>query len=225
MASDPAHLESGTGEPAVFLASDISTLHSVQAFEVEGQALEGTFGGHTELLTSGMNSLHLEQELDEQQIDCMISKTPRSFASETSTFHLMQVAEQPERTTVQLRNFPKEYTRDMLLDLLIGAGFGFQFCFVYLPIDFTFGGCLGYADICMVSPSTAMQLQVCFANKEINDKIGTFVIETGWSEREGLDELISRYRDSPVMHRSVCDAHRPALFQGGRRIKFPPPTR
>merc|ERR1719277_1258401 len=50
-------------------------------------------------------------------------------------------------------------------------------------------------------------------------------LEFAWSDTQGLDAQIARYRDSPLMHESVNDEMRPALYKNGVRINFPAPTK
>jgi hypothetical protein len=129
-----------------------------------------------------------------------------------------------DRTTVQIKSIPRQFNRAALLDLLNSEGFEGLYRFVYLPMDFSNGGCLGYADICMDTSLDASKLLQNFQSHQLRHGSEVCILESSWCERQGLDELVSRYRDSPVMHRSVPDEHRPALFEGGNRIKFPVPT-
>lgn len=47
-----------------------------------------------------------------------------------------------------------------------------------------------------------------------------------WSEPlQGLQDLIERYRNSPVMHHSVPEECKPLYFRRGRPVAFPAPTR
>merc|ERR1719393_968689 len=50
-------------------------------------------------------------------------------------------------------------------------------------------------------------------------------LEVVWSETQGLDSHVQRYRDSPLMHASLEDELKPAMFKNGVRIAFPPPTK
>merc|ERR1719456_1388486 len=50
-------------------------------------------------------------------------------------------------------------------------------------------------------------------------------LEVAWSESQGIEAHIQRYRDSPLMHESVDDEVKPALFKNGVRIVFPKPTK
>merc|ERR1719413_153276 len=50
--------------------------------------------------------------------------------------------------------------------------------------------------------------------------------EVLWSENlQGYDAHVERYRNSPVMHESVADKFKPALYKDGVRIPFPEPTK
>merc|ERR1712008_168276 len=43
--------------------------------------------------------------------------------------------------------------------------------------------------------------------------------------RQTLPQLVERYRNSPVMHPSVPDEYKPAMFDSaGKRLPFPAPT-
>jgi len=132
------------------------------------------------------------------------------------------------RTTVMLRNIPTAYSRAELLALLDKQGFSGRYCFVYVPVDFTRNTGLGYALVCMSSPIDAEQLLENFNGLADWGSLqhGNLPCEASWSEpRQGLEEHIERYRNSPVMHKSVQDECKPVLFEDGMRIPFPAPTK
>lgn len=131
-----------------------------------------------------------------------------------------------ERTTVMLRNLPNNYTRAMLLTLVEAEGFAGKYDFVYLPIDFGSQAGLGYTFINFVTPGDALR---CFAVFEgfsnwvlPSDKVCSV---TWGMPHQGLQSHIERYRNSPVMHESIPDEWKPAVFCNGRRLVFPPPTK
>jgi len=132
------------------------------------------------------------------------------------------------RTTVMLRNIPGAYSRTELISLLDIKGFCGRYTFVYVPVDFTRNIGLGYALVCMASPLDAEQLL-----EEFNNLVewgapehGSCPCEASWSEpRQGLPEHVERYRNSPVMHKTVPDEYKPVLFEGSVRIAFPAPTK
>merc|ERR1712232_1072537 len=114
-----------------------------------------------------------------------------------------QFARRENRNTVQLRNIPRDFTRDHFLQLLDHAGFFGRYCFVYLPMDFTHGKCVGYADVCLVDSVDAMRMLRAFNGFDWNASIANNVnlpaiCETAWSERQNASEHIARYRDSPI---------------------------
>merc|ERR1711959_641373 len=52
------------------------------------------------------------------------------------------------------------------------------------------------------------------------------VCEVSWSHpQQGLAQHIERYRNSPVMHESMPIEYKPRLFQNGREVPFPRPTK
>lgn len=131
-----------------------------------------------------------------------------------------------ERTTLMLRNLPNDYSRSMLLSLLDEQGFAGKYDFVYLPIDFASGAGVGYAFINMVSHQDAEHFRVHFTGFTSWAFPSRKVSEVAWSNpNQGLAVHIERYRNSTVMHPSVCDEYKPALFANGVRVPFPPPTR
>jgi len=130
------------------------------------------------------------------------------------------------RTTVMLRNLPNALTREALLQMLDGMGFGGQFDMVYVPVDFSTGAGLGYAFINMCSPGQVPRLW------EALDGLSTWTVDSdkvcsvSWSDpHQGLAAHIERYQNSPVMHPDVPDEWKPALFMNGCRVEFPPPTK
>lgn len=129
------------------------------------------------------------------------------------------------RTTVMLRNIPSGCTRAQLLELLDSSGFSSRYDFAYLPMDFTHGVGLGYAFVNMVTSEDAVRLQCCFTGFKDWIIPSDCVCEASWSNvRQGLEQHIARYRNSPVLHPSVCDEYKPISFKNGERVAFPPPT-
>lgn len=128
--------------------------------------------------------------------------------------------------SVMMRNLPNCYTRNMLLELLDAEGYMGSFDFLYLPIDFRRGLSLGYAFINFTSPSMAEGFRSHFTGFSEwcipSDKI----CQVTWSETlHGLQAHLERYMNSPVMHESVPDEHKPVLFSGLKRVSFPRPTK
>lgn len=129
------------------------------------------------------------------------------------------------RTTVMMRNLPFECTRDMLIALLQVHGYTGMFDLLYLPIDFKFQNGLGYAFINFVSPEIAQTFRSSFSGFRDFPTGSQRACEVGWSDVQGLQVHVERYRNSPVMHESVPDEYKPVLFIGSERVPFPEPTK
>ena len=131
-----------------------------------------------------------------------------------------------ERTTVMLRNLPNNYTRDMFLSLLDEQGFSGLYDFVYLPMDFCRDANLGYAFVNFVSV-TAVELAWKTFDRFDRWALPTAkVCQMGWSgPHQGLEAHVERYRNSPVMHKSVPDCYKPLIFKNGARKPFPRPSK
>mmetsp|Transcript_3206 Transcript_3206/g.9731 ORF Transcript_3206/g.9731 Transcript_3206/m.9731 type:complete len:476 (-) Transcript_3206:162-1589(-) len=131
-----------------------------------------------------------------------------------------------ERTTVMLRNLPNNYNREMLLAMLDGDGFLGCYDFVYLPIDFKTQACLGYAFVNLVEPSTVPRFWSAFDGFCKWVLPSKKVCSVTWSgPHQGRDAHIERYRNSPVMHSGLPDHCKPAVFENGKRIDFPTPSK
>jgi hypothetical protein len=135
-------------------------------------------------------------------------------------------SEVAEQTTIMLRNLPMKITRSMLLDLLDAEGFKGRYDFVYLPSNFETSWAFGYAFVNFVSEGNAELACDHFQGfKKWNIEGQEEVCETSWSNPyQGLAANVERYRNSPVMHESVEDKHKPIVLVGGLRQEFPAPT-
>lgn len=132
-------------------------------------------------------------------------------------------APEGERTTIMLRNLPSGFSRDAVAEVLDREGFKAKYDFVYMPINFKTEEAFGYAFVNLVKPEDAQQAKEHFKGFSWPDAAGEVTVE--WcSAQQGLDGLIERFRSSPVMHKVVPDALRPAVYQGGVRAVFPAPT-
>jgi len=130
-------------------------------------------------------------------------------------------------TTVMLRNVPNVYNRGMLVDMLNSEGFAAKFDFLYCPIDFKTHVGLGYAFVNMTSPQEAQRMRQHFEGWSNWAVKSDKVCSVSWSrpQQQGFVTHIERYRNSPIMHESVDDEWKPALFSQGERLHFPGPTK
>lgn len=128
-------------------------------------------------------------------------------------------------TTVMLRNIPNNYSREMLLSLIDKEGFASSYDFVYLPIDFSSQAGLGYAFVNFVTSDDAERCQQHFEGFCDWSVPSEKVCSVTWAgPHQGLRPHVERYRNSPVMHDTVPDEWKPAVFVNGTRTPFPPPT-
>merc|ERR1712232_1041555 len=133
---------------------------------------------------------------------------------------------QQELTTLMVKNIPNDYTRSMLLELLDSQGLAGTYDFIYLPADFQRCSSLGYAFLNFVSQAAAEVAKVRLHGFREWRVQSQKICEVRWCEpMQGLAAHIDRYRNSPVMHRSVPDEFKPVTFQNGLRVPFPSPTK
>lgn len=131
-----------------------------------------------------------------------------------------------KRTTLMLRNVPKRYSRSALISLLNSMGFAARYDFVYIPVDFGTGYSLSYALVNLCSPADAVCLRSRLDGFTQWPTPSENVCKVSWSDpHQGLEALVERYRNSPVMHASVPDEWKPAVFSSGTRGSFPAPSR
>jgi len=130
------------------------------------------------------------------------------------------------RTTLIFRNLPNGLTRSGFVELLNLEGCQMDYTFVYLPIDFKRNAGFGYA---FVNFSTHQGAQKAMQRFQGFTRWGLpthKICEVSWSELvQGLAAHVARYKNSPIMHKSVPDEYKPVVFSKGKRINFPYPTK
>jgi len=142
--------------------------------------------------------------------------------------HTSDAAEDKSMWTCRmLKNIPNDYKRQDLLALLDANGISYDF--IYLPIDWKIvpWANVGYAFVNLISTDEAERVEVLlegFSDWRLSTEE---VCEVAWAmpNQQSLHENIERFRNSPVMHPDVDDEFRPVLFESGRRIVFPGPTK
>jgi hypothetical protein len=128
------------------------------------------------------------------------------------------------RTSLLLRNLPGSFTRDKVMEVLRTLGLATKVDFLYNPWNLKVKQNCGYAFVNFTTPEAAVECMnrlqgFCW------DAQGENTCEVAWcADNQGLDSHIERYRNSRIMHESVDDAYKPALFRHGVRIAFPLPT-
>lgn len=125
-----------------------------------------------------------------------------------------------------MRNLPTKLTRDVLFEVLDSKGYGQMIDFIYIPAHFASRTNFGYAFVNFEIPEDAERCRV---------ELQGFMEWPGFDWDKGCDvshgdhghgveSHIERYRNSPVMHDSVPQEHKPALYKAGQRLPFPGPT-
>lgn len=139
--------------------------------------------------------------------------------------HVLAAGESQRHTTLTVRGLPRRWTQSMILDLLDRHGFAGLYDFVYLPFDFGRLESRGYAFVNTVTPEAARSLVQRlwgYTDPTVNSaRTLTFC----WSDLQGLDEHIKRYKDSAIMHVAVPNEYKPCLMRGGVQMPFPKPSK
>jgi len=128
-------------------------------------------------------------------------------------------------TTLMFRNLPDGFSRPQLEQLLDAEGYAGRYDFIYLPAELSTGACFGYAFVNLVSSSDMKGFIRHFQGFDHWPVQSSKKALIHTSEGiQGLEEQIERYRNSPLMHPSVADGLRPAVYREGKRATFPNPT-
>jgi len=134
-------------------------------------------------------------------------------------------ADVDNRTTLMFRNLPKSYIRTNLLRILDEEGFQGTYCFIYVPTDFKSLSGFGYSFVAFHAHEDAVRAKEHFQGY-IWEEPGVQSCDVAWSGAvQGREQHVERYRNSPVMHESVPDEYKPAVFEHGQRRAFPAPTK
>lgn len=159
-------------------------------------------------------------------------ETPRWTDMADTGFHVnLQRADGEEisnddRTTLMFRNLPNNYDRSALLLMLDSEGFKGSYDLVYLPTDFAKFACFGYAFVNFAKHEDAKRAKTSFQGFAHWRVPSRKICDVEWSGPvQGLEAHIERYRNSPVMHDSVPDEYKPAVFVNGLRASFPAPSK
>jgi len=128
-------------------------------------------------------------------------------------------------TTAILRNIPNTFSSAMLIDLLHQHGFKAKYDYIYLPMGFLDGRNLGYSFVNFTSHEDALRFTDSFHGLTTWGVEAEKSGDVSWSQVQGVQAHVERYRNSPVMHPSMPDEFKPMVFQDGQRVAFPAPTK
>jgi hypothetical protein len=165
----------------------------------------------------------LERIVDLEVRESYVRRWSDMCDSETETESANEI--EGGATTLMFRNLPEGFTRLHLERLLEAEGFGQAFDFLYLPADLRTGACFGYAFVNLVSTQSAASFLKHFQGfEQWAMPSGKRALVHVCEGIQGKEELSERYRNSPLMHNSVSEVLRPAVYCKGVRARFPSPT-
>jgi len=127
------------------------------------------------------------------------------------------------KTTVLAKNLPTGCTRNMVTSRLDACGFRGTYDFIYLPVGFENLESFGYCFINFVTHEEALR----FGDSYIGSRFFEECVGVAeWcGAMQGLETHVERYRNSPLMHKSMPAEVKPLLFKNGQPVAFPPPTK
>jgi hypothetical protein len=134
------------------------------------------------------------------------------------------------RTTLIFKNMCISAMRRDLVALLERHGFGGLADFVYVRTNFKSMTSFGYGVVNFVDHSSAERARVFFHGKASSlihaSAAAGDALEVSWtSERQGLEQHLEHFRNSPLMHPDVPEELRPLVLRKGVPVPMPPPTR
>jgi hypothetical protein len=129
------------------------------------------------------------------------------------------------QTNLIIRNLVGHCSRSMLLDFMDRHQFWGRYNLVYLPQRFAGQGCFHYAFVNFVDHDAAMEFMGRLHGCNEADLFGEKLAEISWAQCQSLEANIEKYRNSSVMHSAVEDECKPLLFEDGKIVPFPKPTR
>ena len=154
-------------------------------------------------------------------LDAQRTATPESsgsFRGGSSSDEAMD-----SRTTLVLKNLPRQFDKEALKDLLEKLGFRGFFDFLYVPLQWNQESCVGYGLVNLTSPEVARRLWKSFDRGTESCEED---LEVCWDTRhQGLDQLIKYYRNNSVMHPLLPEHCKPMLLLHGEQVEFPAPTK
>jgi hypothetical protein len=128
-------------------------------------------------------------------------------------------------STVIMRNIPNRFSQAMLAAVLDKHGFFGMYDLIYVPVDFATGVSFGYAFVNLISAEEAERLMASFDGFKWGGASKKVCGVTLCDDNESPSERVERYRNMPVMHSSVPESFKPAIYSGGQRVPFPAPTK
>lgn len=124
-------------------------------------------------------------------------------------------------TTVMFRNLCKHLTQADLVAKLCEVGYRGLFDFVYMPMNLRESGNFGYTFVNFVNHAAAAR---AMSRTDFYGAASDWICT--WSDCQGLNANVERYRNSPLMHHSVPEECKPGMYNDhGTRVPFPASTK
>jgi len=137
-----------------------------------------------------------------------------------------EVAEPDNRTTLMVGNLQHDLTQVKFVQDLLESGYRGLFDFVYMPMNFRESGNFGYAFVNFVSHHVAFNLMDQMKNPKYAENPSIQKWNIVWSNCQGFDANVDRYRNSPLMHEVVPMDCKPTVYNHiGMQVPFPAPTK
>jgi len=111
------------------------------------------------------------------------------------------------------------------MDFLDRHGFQGKYDFLYLPLRFDGKGCVPYAFINFVTQNAAVDFEARLTGCNDMSIFGENFAEIEYSQSQGIEANVEKFRNSCIMHHSADDECRPLMFEDGKVVPFPKPTR
>jgi len=121
------------------------------------------------------------------------------------------------RTTVMVRNIPKQYYQSDLLNELDQAGFDDKYDFLYLPMDTHNQTNVGYAFINFVTPAYMNEFITAFSGYRFKGNSNHKVATVALAHLQGFFENVQHFSNRAVTH-SRNSQYRPIVIIGGQRM-------
>jgi len=185
----------------------------------------------TEQQTVHLPAKSVAKDCLDQSTTCSSSPLPSSpersgrSSYDGSELNFFENTFQAGQTTLIIQNLVVHCNRRMLLDFMDGHGFQGRYDLIYLPQRFAGKGCFHYAFVNFVTECMALEFRECLNGCDETDMFGDMSAEISWSQCQGLEASIEKFRNSSVMHPSVHDECKPLLIKDGKVVPFPKPTR
>lgn len=165
-----------------------------------------------------------KQNASPSNVESSSHATPDVSTPVHTSAAIVDAVDDSPQTTIIIRNLSKDCTRDAMIQMLQSEGYAGSYDMVHVPVGFQDLTGLGHALINFLDSATAQDALLHFDGFS-GLSSDAELCQAGWSNVQGLPAHVKRYRDSPMMHESIPDQFKPAMFKDGVQVPFPEPTK